>query len=102
MPIVGLLYIENLILDTGIAGILTDLLLIESEEEDKAVAFASAGSLINDNSVWILIPENSANDKRTVIMIREWISISEITVDYMGLNAFEFCHMIKKCRPHQF
>jgi hypothetical protein len=51
MPIVGLSYIENLILDTGIAGILTDLLLIESEEEDKAVAFASAGSLINDNSV---------------------------------------------------
>ena len=71
MPIVGLSYIENLILDTGIAGILTDLLLIESEEEDKAVAFASTGSLINDNSVWILIPENSANDKRTVIMIRQ-------------------------------
>ena len=51
MPIVGLSYIENLILDTGIPGILTDLLLIESEEEDKAVAFASTGSLINDNSV---------------------------------------------------
>ena len=77
MPIVGLSYLENLILDAGIAGISTDLLLIKSEEEDNATAFASAGPLTNDSSVWILIPENIANtiitieDKRTVIMIRE-------------------------------
>jgi hypothetical protein len=51
IPIVGLSYIENLILDAGIAGISTDLLLLESEEEVKTVAFASAGPLTNDSIV---------------------------------------------------
>jgi hypothetical protein len=35
MPILGSLYIENLILVAGIAGISMDLLLIELEEEGE-------------------------------------------------------------------
>jgi hypothetical protein len=49
MPALELSYVENLILDTDIAGISTDLLLAELEaKEDKADAWASVESLYNN------------------------------------------------------
>lgn len=72
MPISGLSYRENLILDADIAGISTVLLLIEPEEEDNADASASAGPLTNEG-ISMLLPENSASvteDKNIVTMIK--------------------------------
>ena len=73
MPISGSLYIENLILVAGIAGISKDLLLIGLEEEDKADASASARLLTSD--VLILLSKNDATameDKRIVNMTRKY------------------------------
>jgi hypothetical protein len=70
----GSLYIENLILVAGIAGISTDLLLIELEEEKRDDV--STSSLVLTAEISVLLFGNSTMEDETMAITIKKYSIN--------------------------
>ena len=73
MPILGSLYIENLILVAGIAGMSTDLLLIELDKEGEEEDDGYTSSLELAVGISVLLSENSTmEDERIAIKLKKY------------------------------
>ena len=73
MPILGSLYIENLILVAGIAGMSTDLLLIELDKEGEEEDDGYTSSLALAVGIPVLLSENSTmEDERIAIILKKY------------------------------